>query len=90
MGLLINEVHFFVPSFVFDQYPPSFFGCLSPCQVAQSLFSLLAVIGTPATLPKPRGKSPGWKQGEKRRTRKTYPIAKKSYSCAKKSKKETA
>lgn len=63
---------------------------LTPGRVAQSLFSLLAVIGTPATLPKPRGKSPGWKQGEKRRTRKTYPIAKKSYSCAQKSKKETA
>ena len=63
---------------------------LTPGRVAQSLLSLLAVIGTPATLPKPRGKSPGWKQGEKRRKRKTYPIAKKSYSCAKKSKKETA
>lgn len=63
---------------------------LTPGRVAQSLFSLLAVIGTPATLPKPRGKSPGWKQGEKRRKRKTYPIAKKSHSCAKKSKKETA
>lgn len=63
---------------------------LTPGRVAQSLFSLLVVIGTPATSPKLRGKSPGWKQGEKRRKKKTYPIAKKSHSCAKKSKKETA
>ena len=63
---------------------------LSPGRVAQSLFSLLAEIKTPTSLPKPRGKSPGWKQGEKRRKRKTYPIAKKSYSRAKKTKKEAA
>jgi hypothetical protein len=63
---------------------------LTPGRVAQSLFSLLAVIGTPATSPKTRGKSPGWKQGEKRRKRTTYPIAKKSYSRAKKTEKETA
>jgi hypothetical protein len=62
---------------------------LSLCgRVAQSIFSLLIEIGTPATSPKSRGKSPGWKQGEKRRKRKTYPIAKKSCSRAKKSKKE--
>ena len=67
---------------------------LTPARVAQSLLSLLAVIGTPTTSPKPRGKSPGWKQGEKRRKRKTYPIAKKSHRCgqalsrAKKSKKQ--
>ena len=59
---------------------------LTPGRVAQSLFSLLAVIGTPATSPKPRGKSPGWKPGEKRSKRKTYPIAKKSPSLTKKSK----
>ena len=63
---------------------------LTPGRVAQSLFSLLAVIGTPATSPKTRGKSPGWKQGEKRSKRKTYPIAKKSYSRSKKSAKKTA
>jgi hypothetical protein len=63
---------------------------LTPGRVAQSLFSLLAVIGTPATSPKTRGKSPGWKQGEKRRKRKTYPIAKKSYSRSQKSAKKTA
>jgi hypothetical protein len=42
------------------------------------MFSLLVEIGTPATSPKTRGKSPGWKIGHKRSTRKTYPIAKKS------------
>lgn len=31
------------------------------------------------------GKSPGWKTGEKRKRKKTYPIAKKSYSRPKKS-----
>jgi DDE superfamily endonuclease len=60
---------------------------LTPGRVAQSLFSLLVEIGSPSSPPKPRGKSPGWKQGEKRKKRKTYPIAKKSYSRAKKSKK---
>jgi DDE superfamily endonuclease len=63
---------------------------LTPGRVAQSIFSLLVEIDTPATLPKPRGKSPGWKQGEKRSKRKTYPIAKKSHSRAKKSKKKAA
>ena len=61
---------------------------LTPGRVAQSLFSLLVEIGTPTTLPKLRGKSPGWKQGEKRSKRKTYPIAKKSYSRSKKSPKK--
>ena len=63
---------------------------LTPGRVAQSILPLFTVIGTPATSPKPRGKSPGWKPGEKRRKRKTYPIAKKSYSRAKKAKKEAA
>jgi len=64
---------------------------LSLCgRVAQSLFSLLIEIGTPATTPQTRGKSPGWKKGEKRSKKKTYPIAKKSYSRPKKSEKETA
>jgi hypothetical protein len=57
---------------------------LTPGRVAQSMFSLLVEIDTPTIAPKPRGKSPGWKAGQKRRKRKTYPIAKKSYSPAKK------
>ncbi len=63
---------------------------LTPGKVAQSIFSLLVEIGSPTTSPKLRGKSPGWKTGQKRRKRKTYPIAKKSYSPPKKSKKEAA
>ena len=63
---------------------------LTPGRVAQSMFSLLVEIDTPTSAPKPRGKSPGWKQGEKRSKRKTYPIAKKSHSRAKKSKKKAA
>jgi hypothetical protein len=61
---------------------------LTPGRVAQSLLPLLIEVGTPATSPKTRGKSPGWKTGQKRGKRKTYPIAKKSYSRAKKLDKE--
>ena len=63
---------------------------LTPGRVAQSIFSLLVEIGSPTTAPKTRGKSPGWKKGEPRRRKKTYPIAKKSYSRPKKSKKEAS
>lgn len=57
-------------------------------QKIQAIFSLLIEIDTPATSPKTCGKSPGWKKGEKRRKRKTYPVAKKSYSRHKKDKQE--
>ena len=63
---------------------------LTPGRVAQSLFSLLVAIGTPTTFPKTRGKSPGWKTGRKRSKKRTYPIAKKSYSRPKKSPKKIA
>ena len=63
---------------------------LTPGRVAQSILTLLIKIGTPTTLPKTRGKSPGWVKGQKRRHKKRYPIAKKSYSRNKKSKKEVA
>ena len=61
---------------------------LTPGRVAQSVLALLIEIGSPATSPKTRGKSPGWKQGKKRNKKKTYPIAKKSHSPSKKTKKE--
>ncbi|MGD1922452.1 MAG: hypothetical protein ACFCAD_28305 [Pleurocapsa sp.] len=61
---------------------------LCPGRVAQSILPLLIEIDTPTAFPKTRGKSPGWKQGKKRRKRKTYPIAKKSHSRFKKSKTE--
>ena len=63
---------------------------LTPGRVAQSIFSLLVEIGSPTLSPKLRGKSPGWKTGNKRKKRKTYPIAKKSHSRNKKSQKEAA
>ncbi|MDJ0597126.1 MAG: hypothetical protein QNJ72_45425 [Pleurocapsa sp. MO_226.B13] len=59
---------------------------LTPGRVAQSIFSLLVEIGTPASLPKTRGKPPGWKTGKKRSKKNKYPIVKKSYSRPKKSK----
>lgn len=63
---------------------------LTPGRVAQSIFSLLIEIGSPTASPKTRGKSSGWKKGQTRRKRKTYPIAKKGCSRHKKSKKEVA
>jgi hypothetical protein len=50
---------------------------LTPGRVAQALGGVLAVIGTPAQPPKPRGKSPGWPIGEPRQRRDRYPIVKK-------------
>jgi hypothetical protein len=63
---------------------------LTPGRVAQSMFSLLVEIGSPTTVPKTRGKSPGWKKGQKRFSRKTYPIAKKGQSRPKRSPHKTA
>ena len=45
---------------------------LSPERVAQSLFSLLVEINSPAQPPKTRGKSPGWQKGRKRSKRNTF------------------
>jgi hypothetical protein len=61
---------------------------LTPGRTAQSVFKLLVEIGSPTTLPKTRGKSPGWKKGQKRNKRKTYPLAKKRYSPPKQAKKK--
>lgn len=53
---------------------------LTPGRVAPSRFSLLVEIGSPTTVPKTHEKSPGWKKGQKRLLKKTYPIAKKGQS----------
>ncbi len=53
-------------------------------RVAQSMFSLLVAIGTPAQSPKPRGKSPGWAKGNTRTKPPRYPIAKKRVTRPKK------
>ena len=63
--------------------PPS---RLTPGRVAQSFGSLLALIGTPAVAPKPRGKSPGWLKGQKRRKKPPCPVVKKGFSRSKKRK----
>ena len=57
---------------------------LSPGRVAQSMFSLLVQIGTPASAPKQRGKSNGRIIGFKCTPRTRYPVAKKTYSKPKK------
>jgi hypothetical protein len=53
---------------------------LTPGRVAQAMPGVLAVIGTPASSPKPRGKSPGWPTGQSRSPRTRYPIVKKGFS----------
>ena len=50
---------------------------LTPGRVAQAMGGVLAAIGTPATPPKPRGKSPGWKSGKPRTRKNRYPTVKK-------------
>lgn len=60
---------------------------LTPVRVAQSMGGVLARIGTPASPPKPRGKSPGWETRQPRWRRITYPIVRKRTS---KSRKQTA
>jgi hypothetical protein len=50
---------------------------LSPGRVRQSLGSIWMQVGTPAQLPKPRGKSPGWPTGSQRQRAQRFPIVKK-------------
>ena len=63
---------------------------LSPGRVAQSMFSVLVEIGTPARSPKPRGKSPGWTRGNTRTKPPRYPTVKKRVTRPKKSPKVSA
>jgi len=57
---------------------------LTPGRVCQGMGAVLAVIGTPACEPKPRGKSPGWPKGRPRKRRERYPVVKKSQKREKK------
>ena len=57
---------------------------MTPGRVAQGFAALLAVIGTPANPPKPRGKSQGWPKGRKRHKKIQFPVVKKTYSRPKK------
>nr|WP_242041811.1 hypothetical protein [Alkalinema sp. FACHB-956] len=52
---------------------------LSPGRVANAFAQVLAVIGTPAPPPKPRGKSPGWTPGMPRSPRIRYPTVRKRF-----------
>jgi hypothetical protein len=52
---------------------------LTPGRVAQAFAGILTVIDTPAQPPKPRGKSPGWPEGEPRLRRTRYPLVKKGF-----------
>jgi hypothetical protein len=63
---------------------------LSPGRVARAFVSILAVVGTPAPPPKPRGKSPGWPKGRKQTPRIHYPTVKKRYSPPRAAKKSSA
>jgi hypothetical protein len=63
---------------------------LTPGRVAQSIALLLPEIGTPAVSPKPRGKSPGWKVGNKRTKKTRYPVVKKGKTQHKKRTKKAA
>ncbi|MEG3909768.1 NF041680 family putative transposase [Microcoleus sp. w2-18bC1] len=60
---------------------------LTPGRVAQSMLSVLVDIGTPAKMPKQRGKSPGWEKGRIRTKAPCYPTVKKRVSRRKKSSK---
>ena len=60
---------------------------ITPGRVAQSFPGVLAAIGTPADMPKPRGKSPGWKKGKQRKKKTRYPVVKKTVTRQKKEKK---
>jgi len=51
---------------------------LTPGRVRQSFGGIIAQIGTPTRVAKPRGKSPGWPKGKVRQRAPRYPIVKKS------------
>ncbi|MBD1864143.1 MULTISPECIES: NF041680 family putative transposase [Trichocoleus] len=63
---------------------------LSPGRVANAFATVLAVIGTPAPEPKPRGKSPGWTPGQPRSRRIRYPTVKKGFRKPKAGAKKSA
>lgn len=63
---------------------------LTPGRVAQGFAGVLAAIGTPACVPKPRGKSSGWPQGTPRASKPRYPIVKKGSLKRKKRRKKSA
>jgi len=55
---------------------------LTPQRVRQSLWTIFLQIGTPARLPKPRGKPPGWPKGKRRTPKLRHNVVKKGVSAA--------
>jgi hypothetical protein len=53
---------------------------LSPGRTAHAFAAVLAVIGTPAPAPEPRGKSPGWTPDQPRSRRIHYPLVKQLFT----------
>ena len=62
----------------------------TPGRVANAFAAILVAVGTPATEPQPRGKSPGWPTGQKRTPKPRFSTVKKSYSKPKAQAKSTA
>jgi hypothetical protein len=56
---------------------------LIPQRVQQSILPIFALIGSPAQLPKSRGKSPGWSKGRPRTPKTHYRVVKKHPVVAK-------
>jgi len=50
---------------------------VTPRQVRRVMPTILAQLGTPATAPKPRGKSPGWRKGTPRTRPARFEVIKK-------------
>ena len=50
---------------------------VTPRQVRRVMPSILHLLGTPALLPKPRGKSPGWRKGRVRTLAPRFPVVRK-------------
>jgi len=51
---------------------------MTPGRVCQGMSNIFAMIGTPAQLPKRRGKAPGWPKGQPRQRRPRFEVVKKS------------
>lgn len=62
----------------------------SPGRTANAFAAVLALIGTPAPAPKPRGKSPGWTPGQPRSRRIRYPTVRKRFRKPKANNKKSA
>jgi len=56
---------------------------LTPGRVAAGMGGVIARIGTPASVPKVRGKSPGWPKGRPRKAKERHPVLKKAKKAKK-------